>query len=107
MDRPTFEEFKKEAMADPEFKKEYEILAPVWELRKKMIKLRLQEGKTQEEVAKLMGTQKSNISRLESGDKISFPKLSTISKYANALGYKLKLDFEPSDQTAKEFRPKS
>ncbi len=95
MDRPTFEDFKKEAMADPEFKKEYETLAPVWELRKKLIRLRLKEGKTQEEVARLMGTQKSNISRLESGGKVTFPTLSTISKYANALGYKVKLDFEP------------
>jgi DNA-binding XRE family transcriptional regulator len=95
MNRPTFEDFKKEAMADPEFKKEYESLAPVWELRKKLIMLRNKEGKTQEQVAKLMGTQKSNISRLESGEKISFPTLSTISKYANALGYKVKLEFEP------------
>ena len=95
MSRPTFEEFKKEAMADPEFKKEYEALAPIWELRKKMIQLRLKEGKTQEDVAKLMGTQKSNISRLENGEKVSFPTLATISKYANALGYKVKLDFEP------------
>ena len=95
MNRPTFEDFKKEAMADPEFKKEYEMLAPVWELRKKLIMLRIKEGKTQEQVAKLMGTQKSNISRLESGEKVSFPTLSTISKYANALGYKVNLEFEP------------
>jgi DNA-binding XRE family transcriptional regulator len=95
MNRPTFKDFKKEAMADPEFKKEYEKLAPVWDLRKKLIMLRLKEGKTQEQVAKLMGTQKSNISRLESGEKVSFPTLSTISKYANALGYKVNLEFEP------------
>jgi len=94
MNRPTFEDFKKEAMADPEFKKEYEALAPVWELRKKLIQLRIKEGKTQEQVAKLMGTQKSNISRLESGKTVSFPTLATISKYANALGYKVNLEFE-------------
>ncbi|MBU0463841.1 MAG: helix-turn-helix domain-containing protein [Proteobacteria bacterium] len=94
MNRPTFEDFKKEAMADPEFKKEYEALAPIWELRKKLIQLRIKEGKTQEQVAKLMGTQKSNISRLESGGKASFPTLATISKYANALGYKVNLEFE-------------
>jgi len=95
MNRPTFEDFKKEAMADPGFKKEYEALAPIWELRKKLIMLRLKEGKTQEQVAKLMGTQKSNISRLESGEKVSFPTLSAISKYANALGYKVNLECEP------------
>lgn len=37
MDRPTLEGFKKEAMADPDFKKEYETFAPVWELRKELI----------------------------------------------------------------------
>lgn len=82
-------------MADPEFKKEYETLAPVWELRKELIKLRLKEGKTQEQLAELMGTQKSNISRLECGESLSFPTLTTIAKYANALGYKVKLEFEP------------
>ncbi len=86
-------------MADPEFKKEYEALAPIWELRKELIKLRLKEGKTQEQVAAIMGTKKSNISRLESGEKISFPTLSTISKYANALGYKVKLEFEHISQS--------
>ncbi|MDA8136785.1 MAG: helix-turn-helix transcriptional regulator [Desulfobacteraceae bacterium] len=94
MNRPSLEDFKKEAMADPEFKKEYEALAPVWELRKELIKLRLKEGKTQEQVAELMGTQKSNISRLECGENVSFPTLGTIAKYANALGYKVKVVFE-------------
>ena len=59
MNRPTFKNFKKEAMADTAFKKEYEAMAPMWELRKKLIKLRIKEGKTQEQIAKLMGTQKS------------------------------------------------
>ncbi len=68
MNRPTFRNFKEEAMADPKFKKGYEAMAPIWELRKKLIKLRMKEGKTQEQIAKLMGTQKSNISRLESGE---------------------------------------
>lgn len=94
MNRPTLEDFKKEAMTDPEFKKEYEALAPVWELRKELIKLRLKEGKTQEQVAELMGTQKSNISRLECGENVSLPTLATIAKYANALGYKVKVVFE-------------
>lgn len=44
MGRPTFEDFKKKAFKDSEFKAEYDRLAPVWELRKKMIKLRLEKG---------------------------------------------------------------
>jgi len=59
--------------------------------------LRLREGETQAQVAKL--TQKSNIFRLESGGKVLFPTLPMISKYANALGYKVKLEFEPISQS--------
>jgi DNA-binding XRE family transcriptional regulator len=90
----SFESFKKEALQDPETKKEYERLAPVWDLRRKMIKLRLEKGMTQSEVAEKMGTNKSSISRLECGENISFPTLDTLSKYANALGYKVKVEFE-------------
>ena len=46
-------------------------------------------------VAEKMGTNKSSISRLECGEKISFPTLATLSKYANALGYKINVEFEP------------
>ena len=94
MGRPTFKHFKREALKDPETRKEYDRLASVWELRKKMIKLRLEKGMTQAEVAEKMGTNKSNISRLESGEKVSFPTLATLSKYAEALGCRVRVDFE-------------
>ena len=95
MGRPTFKHFKIEALKDSETKKEYEKLAPVWEIRKKMIRLRLEKGLTQAEIAAKMGTSKSSISRLESGGKVSFPTLATLSKYAEALGCKVKVEFEP------------
>ncbi|EMS77387.1 helix-turn-helix domain-containing protein [Desulfotignum phosphitoxidans] len=94
MGRPNFEHFKKEALKDPETRAEYERLAPVWDLRKKMITLRLEKGMTQAEVAKKMGTNKSSISRLESGETVSFPTLATLSKYAKALDCRIKVDFE-------------
>jgi len=31
-------------------------MAPVWELRKKLIKLRIKEGKTQEQIARRAGS---------------------------------------------------
>jgi len=37
MSRPTFENLKEEALADLDFKKGYEALAPVWELRKNLL----------------------------------------------------------------------
>ena len=95
MNRPTFKNFRKKALKDPEVKKEYDALTPIYELRKKLIRLRKSKGLTQAEIAKIMGTNKSNISRLECGEKISYPTLATIAKYAGALGYKINLDFKP------------
>ena len=92
-------------MADPEFKKEYEALAPIWELRKELIKLRLKEGKTQEQVAAIMGTKKSNISRLENVNSKSSPKLSTIEEYAKVAGFEIEINFKPLDPTKTSQHP--
>ncbi len=91
----SFESFKKEALKKPEVKEEYDALGPVFELRRKMIRMRMEKGMTQEQLAEKMGTKRSNISRLESGENVSFPTFKTISKYADALGYKVKVEFEP------------
>jgi len=37
MSRPTFEEFKKEALSNPEVKKEYDRLAPIFEIKKELL----------------------------------------------------------------------
>ena len=95
MSRPSFKDFKRKALSNPDVKKEYDALETVFELRKSLIELRTKSNVTQERLAELMHTKKSNISRLESGDHVSFPTLSTIDKYAHALGYKVKIDFEP------------
>lgn len=95
MERPTYKDFKKKALQDPEIKAEYDALEPVYELRKKLIEMRTRKGLTQAELAKIMHTQKSNISRLECGENISFPTLDTINKYARALGYKVNIEFNP------------
>jgi hypothetical protein len=38
--RPTFQEFKKKALADPEVEKEYRKLSPAYAFRKQLIKIR-------------------------------------------------------------------
>jgi len=40
-----------------------------------------------------MGTQKSNISRLESFKSWNSPRISTLMEYAKAMGHELKIDF--------------
>jgi len=95
MSRPTIEAFKKEALARPKVKAEYEQQLPAFELRQKMIKIRTAAGFTQEQMATALKTHKSNISRLENvGSKIS-PTISTIERYAHAAGYTLKISFVP------------
>ena len=95
MTRPTFSSFKKKALKNPEVKAEYEELELAYELRKQLIALRKKAGLTQEELADLLRTQKSNISRLENVNSTASPKLSTIEEYAKAIGYKVKISFVP------------
>lgn len=95
MNRPTFTEFKQKALANSEVKKEYEALSSVYKLRQQLIALRTEAGFTQEELAEKLNTKKSNISRLENINSSSSPRLSTIEQYADAIGYKVEINFVP------------
>lgn len=95
MTRPTFTEFKKKALQNPEIRKEYDALRTTYELRKNLIELRQKAGLTQEQLAQVLHTQKSNISRLENANSTNSPKLSTIEQYAHAVGYDIKIEFVP------------
>ncbi len=76
--RPSFTDFKKKALENIEVKQEYEGLAPAYVLRKQLIKIRKDAGFTQEELAEVLHTKKSNIYRLENVNSNISPKLSTI-----------------------------
>ncbi len=93
--RPSLKDFKKKALANPEVEKEYMDLAPAYALRMQLIEIRKNAGLTQEELAKILHTKKSNISRLENVNSKISPTLSTIEEYAKAVGYKLQLQFIP------------
>lgn len=95
MTRVTFSDFKKKALEIPEVRAEYEELELAYELRRQLIALRKKAGLTQEELADILHTQKSNISRLENVNSKISPKLSTIEDYAKAIGYKVKISFVP------------
>mgnify|MGYP002516666329 CR=1 FL=1 len=64
----SFDEIKNDLLKDNEFKAEYEKLKPRYEAIEQIIKARKEQNITQAELAKRVGTQKSNISRLESGN---------------------------------------
>ena len=79
-----FEEAKKLLMKDAEFKAEYEKLKPRYDIISQVMEERAKQNITQEELAFRVGTQKSNISRLESGT--YNPSLDFIIKVAHSLG---------------------
>jgi len=64
-------------------------------LASRLIAARAQAGITQAEVARLMSTTKSVVSRLESG-RYTCPSLSTIEKYAFAVGCSLEISLRAS-----------
>ena len=85
MKRPTFKDFKKEALQDAEVKAEYDALTPLFDIKKQLIDARLNTGLTQDEIAHKIGTSKSSISRLESLNNTFMPNIGTLIKYAEAL----------------------
>jgi DNA-binding XRE family transcriptional regulator len=93
--RRTFEQFREKALKKPGVREEYDALGPAFECKRQMIAMRKAAGVTQEQMAELLGTKKSNISRLESLNSDVSPRLSTIEQYAKVLGYRVKVDFEP------------
>lgn len=83
----SLDEVKRELMKDAEFANEYEKLGPRYEAIQQIIQARNEQNITQAELAKRIGTQKSKISRLESGD--YNPSLDFLAKVAKGLGKKL------------------
>lgn len=86
-------------LEDDEFRKEYEALEPKYALLRELLTARKQSGMTQEAVANKIGTTKSAISRLEAGSKHA-PSITTLRKYAEAVGCDLVIRLEPKRKSA-------
>lgn len=82
----------KESLRDPEFRAEYERLAPYEELARIVVMRRGALGLTQAELADRMGTTASAISRIESGQHATSAQ--TLKKLADAFGVRAVLGFE-------------
>ena len=87
------EELKAEVLSDPALRIEYETFKRQLDLAQKLKQARKKQGLTQEQVAEKMHTKKPVVARLESGGgKLRHsPSLSTLEKYAQAIGYHLKI----------------
>ena len=93
----THEEMVAVWMNDAAFKAEYDVLEDEYQLLGEMLRARKAAELTQENVAERMGTHASAIARLEATNmhKKHSPSLSTLRKYARAVGCKLEVHFKP------------
>ena len=80
----TYKEYKKAALAgNPELRKEYEALAPQYDIIDAVIAARMEKQMTQAELAERADTKQSNISRFESGN--YNPSVEFLQKIVSAL----------------------
>ena len=81
-------------MKEPGFKEGYDALAAEFAVASLLIEARTRAKLSQAQLAKKMGTSQSTIARLESGS--AKPSLSTLERFANATGMKMRVVFEPA-----------
>ena len=86
----TYKEYKETTLAgNPELRKEYEALAPQYEIIESVIAARIEKQMTQAELAERADTKQSNISRFESGN--YNPSVEFLQKIAGALNKQLEI----------------
>jgi transcriptional regulator with XRE-family HTH domain len=88
-----FDDFLKEQLQDPEFKKEHEALQPERAIIQAIIDARKQSGLTQKELSERTGITQGDISKLERGN--ANPSIRTLQRLAAGMGMKLRVEFLP------------
>ena len=78
---------------EPGYQKAYDALAEEFALAGAIAEARSRAGLTQAEVAERMHPTQSNVARMEAGR--TTPSTRTLEKFANAVGAKLRISFEP------------
>jgi DNA-binding XRE family transcriptional regulator len=94
------EAFLKKALERKGFAEAYEGLEDEYMLVRELLAARARAGLTQEQVAASMGTTKSAVSRLEGAGAHS-PSVSTLKRYARAVGCDVEIKLVPSAQEAR------
>jgi ribosome-binding protein aMBF1 (putative translation factor) len=83
----NYTNLKKRLLKDKKVLEEYKALAPEFAIAEAVIEKRIEQGMSQSDLAKKIGTKQSAISRLESGN--YNPSIKLLEKVANALHLKL------------------
>ena len=89
----THKQLKEKALKNKDVKREYNEIEPEFTLLKEMLRARKRSGLSQLEIAERMGTKATAVTRLETslGSGKHSPSIATLKKYANALGYNIKI----------------
>ena len=111
----THKELVRKMLKQPEVKAEYDAQAEEFALLNELLKARRLAGLTQAEVAARMGTKTPAVARLEAGggSRQHSPSLTTLRKYAEAVGCRLEIRLRPrhgrkpqGEPTATAHRPR-
>ena len=86
-----YNDYKKKALKDPEVKREYDALAPEYDIIQAMINARKDQNLTQKELSERTGITQADISRIEKGTRN--PSLEMLKRLAQGLGMQLKVEF--------------
>lgn len=79
------------SLSDSAFRREWEDQAQEREVSRRIVEARMQEGLSQQDLARRCGMQPANLSRLENGN--GNPSVATLEKIAHGLGRKLDIRF--------------
>lgn len=82
-----------ELMKNPQFKKDWDALAPEFSLASALVEARIRAGMTQAQVAEKMGVSQPIIARMESGRNLS---IKSIQRYATATGQAITIELLPA-----------
>ena len=87
----SYKDYKKKALQNPEVKKEYEALAPEYDIIQAMIDARKSQNLTHKDLSDRTCITQADISRIEKGTRN--PSLEMLKRLAHGLGMQLKVEF--------------
>lgn len=85
----TYQQFKRKLLKDKKVKKAYDELGAEFSLIETVIEKRLEKGLSQKDLAQMIGTKQSAISRFEAGG--YNPTIAFLQKMACAMGLNVKI----------------
>ena len=88
-----FEDYKKECLKDPEFKKGYEELKPEMAIVRAIISARNDSHLTQKELSEKTGINQADISKIENGTRN--PSIKLLQRLADGMDMVLNISFTP------------